>query len=443
MTRIASITIRNILGIEELELTPKGYTQISGANGKGKTSVLEAIKGALKTGHDATLLRKGAEKGEVVLVLDDGLEISKTVTETTSNTKVKRDGKTVARPAEIISQLIDMLSVNPVDFLLAKKADRAKALLEVLPLEADVEKLQEISRVHVAARPGQHALEVIDVVRKQVYDDRTGTNRAVKEKESTINQLRNAMPDLPAGAEDGDEAGLEAAIEAATTERDTKLGQITTKLTGIEAAATAKIDARRVQLQADIDALKATAQADVDTINAETAEQQKKAAAAREATNKKHTDATAEKKLALQAIRNNRDLVAKRAGTLETIAQMESELGDLQLDAENQTQALAAIDQYKEDLLSSLPIPGLEVKDGDVFRHGVALDRLNTAQQVEIAVELAKLRAGELAIACVDRIESLDQPTRDALYKGAVDAGLQLFVTRVTDDDKLKVATRN
>ena len=46
---------------------------------------------------------------------------------------------------------------------------------------------------------------------------------------------------------------------------------------------------------------------------------------------------------------------------------------------------------------------------------------------------MAKLRAGPLGIACVDRLESLDAASRTELRKRAAEAGLQLFVTRVTD----------
>ena len=47
--------ISNILGITELELQPQCFTQISGPNGTGKTSVLEAIKSVLSPGsHDVS-----------------------------------------------------------------------------------------------------------------------------------------------------------------------------------------------------------------------------------------------------------------------------------------------------------------------------------------------------------------------------------------------------
>jgi hypothetical protein len=431
--RISQIRISNVLGIAELELSPKGYTQISGQNGTGKTSVLEAIKAALKEGHDATLLRKGAEQGEAVLVLDDGTEIIKTIKPGTSTTVVRdSDGKRMARPASVIQGLIDVLSVNPVAFLAASEKERVRVLLEAMPLKADPARLIEITGIDTKGVDG-HALDVIETVRKQVYDDRTGTNRAVKEKEATISQLRQALPEAPGGIE-GDEASLDADIAAAAAARDDKLGKIQAKLSGLERAHHDTVDAIRTKLQADIDALKAAAQLQVDQLSATLDENRQRAAAARDKANADHLVATGPKREALAAIRANRDAAAKRQGTLETIAQLEEHAEHLRADAERQTKALTDLDTYKGELLNNLPIPGLVVQDGQVMRDGVPFDRLNTAQQVSIAVELAKLRAGDLGIVCVDRIEALDKDSREALRKGALEAGLQLFVTRVTDD---------
>lgn len=438
--QISHIKISSLLGIDELELSPKGFTQISGPNGAGKTSILEAIKAATGSGHDATLLRKGAEKGEVVLVLDDGMEISKTVTASGSTTSVKRDGKKQPRPAETIKALTDSLSVNPVDFLLAPKKDRVKALLEAMPIEADTDHLAKISGIEIKATPGLHALHVINQVHQQVYDERTGTNRAVKEKQNTIAQLGAAVPPAPAGVE-GDESELEERLTEAATARDVTLGKISTKLEGLRKKARDDTDAVRAETQRLIDEAKAAGQSKVDAINAELAEQERKAAAAREKAQATHTEAAAPLNQQLATIRNDREAAGRRKQTLETIENLRTELGSLKEDAERQTAALTAIEQYKSDLLASLPIPGLEVKDGEIFRDGVPFDRLNTAQQVDVAVEIAKLRAADLGVICVDRIECLDAASLEAFKESALASGLQLFVTRVSEDDQLSIET--
>lgn len=432
---IQHITIKNILGIKDLEFSPEGFTSIEGPNGAGKTSVLEAIKATVKSGHDATLLRHGEEKGEVVFVLDNGQSITKKVTAAASTTEVRdADGKKMARPAEAIKALTDMLSVNPVEFLTAPKKDRVKVLLESMPLEADNDELSKLSGINVTSQPGVHALSVIEAVAKQVYDLRTGTNGAVKEKSATINQLRLAMPEAVEGVE-GSEDEIEQQIAAATQERDVMLGKIRAKLDGIKAKAQSDIDALRTKLQADIDALKAAAQEQVDAINADVADNTARANVANEKSAAKFTEVTTPLTSALSVIKANRSAGVKREQTLAMIEQMTEDLEVLKDTAEKQTKALADIEAYKSRLLSSLPIPGLEVRDGEIFRNDLPFDRLNTAQQVEVAVEIAKLRSGELGIMCVDGLELLDSAKFEAFRESAIESGLQLFVTRVGDSE--------
>lgn len=432
--KISHVSIKNILGIAELELSPQGFTEISGPNGTGKTSILEAIKSVLSTGHDATLLRKGADVGETVLVLDDGTELSKRVTPNGSTSTVRRDGKKVPRPAEAIKALTDMLSVNPVDFLRAPKKDRVRVLLESMPIEADTQHLSELAGIDVRPQPGVHALHVIQLVHTQVYDARTGTNRAVKEKQATINQLEAAVPPAPAGV-DGDEHQLNDRLAELTGTRDTTLGKIAAKLDGLRTKAQQDIDAVRAETQRLIDEAKAAGQAKVDAINTELAENERKAAAAREKANATHADATKPIHAQLQIIRNDREAAGRRNQTLETIENLRTELATLTKEAAQQTKALEDIESYKAELLAGLPIPGVEVIDGEIYREGVQFDRLNTSQQVGIAIEIAKLRAADLGIVCVDGCELMDSAHLEELRRQAAESGLQMFITRVTDDD--------
>ena len=431
---IQHLKISNILGIEHLELDAGKFVAITGRNGQGKTSVLEAIKATIGGGHDATLLRKGAEQGEIVLLLDDGTGIRRRVKADKSDTQVKVDGKLTTKPVDVLRRLADIASVNPVDFLRATKKDRARVLLETMPLRADESKLAELACTRLTLPEGAHALAVIDAYRKQVYDDRTGTNRAVKEKEATINQLQAAMPDAPGGVE-GSEDDLRAQLQAAQDNRDDVLGRITTKLDGLKTEASIRIQGINDRLAAEIEALRKSAQAGIDAARASLAENEAKAAAARENAHAKFTAAATPLNAAISAIVANRDAAAKRQATLSTISTVQEELEELRRDAERQTGALEQIDAYKLDLLNSLPIPGLEVRDGDIFRDGVQFDRLNQAQQVSIAVEVAKLRSGELGVMCLDGVECLDAESMEALKASAAESGLQLFVSRVSDSD--------
>lgn len=438
--KIAHLKISSILGISELEFTPEGFNEISGPNGAGKTSVLEAIKAVMKGGHDATLLRAGDDKGEIVLVLDDGTEIRKRVTAKTSPVDVIKDGKKVQRPADVIKGLTDLLSVNPVDFLRAPRKDRVRVLLETMPIQVDAARLEQMSGMPVEAN-GEHGLAVIEAVRKQVFDDRTGTNRAVKEKDNTINQLKLVMPDAP-NAVVGSEDDIRSQVEQLTAAKDAELERVRVKLEGIKTANQAKIDAIRVDVQAKIDAIKAEGLAAVEVIQADQSEIEGKAGVQREKTIEKHGTSVAPLNAALESIKTDREAHAKREQAMATIQQMEDELVELEADAKRQGETLDEIDAYKAELLANLPIPGLEVIDGDIFRSGVQFDRLNTAQQVDIAVEIAKLRSGELGVVCVDGLELLDKGAFDAFRDRCLESGLQLFVSRVSDDH-FQVKTSN
>ena len=117
------------------------------------------------------------------------------------------------------------------------------------------------------------------------------------------------------------------------------------------------------------------------------------------------------------------------------IENLRTELATLTKEAAQQTKAVEDIEAYKAELLAGLPIPGVEVIDGEIYREGVQFDRLNTSQQVGIAIEIAKLSAADLGIVCVDGCELMDSAHLEELRRQAAESGLQMFITRVTDDD--------
>ena len=190
--KVKAIKIKNILGVESLEIAPGKITVIEGKNETGKTSVLEAIKAALKGGHDATLLRNGAEVGEVVLVMDDGVEIRKPVTKDKSDVSYldPKFGRS-SKPQTTIDKLIDALAVNPVEFLMAPESKRAAYLLEAMPLVIKKEQLAGITDFV----PDGHAFDVLEKLNKKFYDERTGVNRVLREKKAGIENLKKTLPE--------------------------------------------------------------------------------------------------------------------------------------------------------------------------------------------------------------------------------------------------------
>lgn len=409
--QVSKITIRNILGIEAMEIKPGKFTVIRGRNGSGKSSALEAIKAALSGGHDATLLRDGADKGEAVLVLDDGSKIGKTITAAKST----RSGQTASE----VRDLIDSLSVNPIEFLTVDRKKQISALMEAMPIRADLAKLAEIIGAPVAPELAQaHALTAIESVYDAVFDNRTGVNRSIKDKGGTIRQLEETIPAALAATDAVDETALEQAIAAADAARDAELARVGEKLQGLETGWQTELD----ELQQKMDAIKAARET-----TRTRAEKQRQLA---------RDKCTAEKQPfndRLMLIRSNRDAAAKARATRETIDQMHKDLQALEAESQAATDALAALETYKADLLSSLPIPGLQVRGGEIYYGPTLFERLNTAEQMKVAVEIAKLRAGPLGLVCVDGIERLNDEAFAAFREQALASDVQMVVTRACD----------
>jgi len=117
----------------------------------------------------------------------------------------------------------------------------------------------------------------------------------------------------------------------------------------------------------------------------------------------------------------------------ELVGQFHQECQKLKDESEKLSGALTGLDNLKENLLRELPIQGLEIKEGEIYCKDIIFDKLNTAEQVKIAVEVAKLRANELGIICVDGIERLDKDTFNEFKSKAIESGLQMIVTKVGD----------
>ena len=442
--RIAKINISNILGVSELEFSPKTVTEITGANGSGKTSIISALKSVIEGGHDATLLRAGAETGEVVLELDDKTIIRKRVTEKgTSITMKGPDGKAIPKAATIVKELADRLSTNPISFLHARKQDRVAIMLETMPLEVDVEEMKKRAGIPIEVDKNAIGLGIVDSTITSIFNERTGTNRAVKEKEATINQLEAAIPPIPEGVSDttaDGEAKLQAQIDEKNAWLEAEKKRINDKMATLQQEAEQKKTELRAELQKKIDELKETCSGRAAKIDNDLAET-KDLSAKREAwAISKAAKENEEPMAALAVIKANREAFGRREATMQTVDDMRKQLSGLKKDAVNQSTAIDNLQAFKIEILNNMPIKGLEVRDGDIYLDNVQFDRLNTQTQVDLAIDIALMRVGELQMMCVDGLELMDSKHFDMLLDKLEERGVQAFVTRVTDE-KLEIVT--
>jgi hypothetical protein len=138
--RVTAVHVRNVLGIDELDLKPGQITKVGGANGSGKSSLLAAVQAAIGGGNLANLKRVGSEdEPEVVIVLDEGrYRVERKgdkvrVRERVGDSAAYED---VRRPQAFLDALYDGAMANPVTFLTAHPNTRTSTATRSWPRSA-------------------------------------------------------------------------------------------------------------------------------------------------------------------------------------------------------------------------------------------------------------------------------------------------------------------
>lgn len=458
--KITGIKLTNFCCFPELEVKPGKVTVIEGKNGLGKTAVLEAIKFALGGGSDATIIRKGETEGEVALELDNGMTVTRTMRAGAGGTLKVTDpvlGK-VSKGQTLLDRLADVLAVNPFAWLNAKGPEQVAMLAEAIPMEISVAEL--IASAHraedkdflgrllagFAVPKGEHALLTVERARKAVFDERTGVNRAIKEREGTVKQLTEALdPKLL----ETDWALALAEMRERESEVRRGVDQQKAEHARRKAEAMQAVNEKRDANLAAAKKLRDEAIASTTNLYNDAVERERfDAAAAATGITEKMADelagqvAAAEDELRGLAgdIAGNKERAEQSARARNTQASIDSVTGLLTADVARKgilETLLLTMDSVRADLLAKVPIKGLELSGGRVLIDGVDLERVNTARRYDIAYEVAELRAGELGIACCDGVEAYDSEHLAAFQQRGLKSKLQLLMSCVTDDEAL------
>lgn len=427
------IKIKNIMGVEQFEVSPGKTTIIQGANGTGKTSVLEALKGALSGGHDATLLKDGSKAGEVVVVFENNYQLKKGITEKKSSVSLSDDeGQEVKRAASMLKDLVDPMGLNPVKFLTAAPKDRIKTLLDSVPMELPRGQIKDSIGVTVPESDKRHPLEIIEEHRKEAFDARADTRRQLKEKLVLVGDIKKTLPIRV--SKDGP-VDLKAEFEECKQRHERCLDL----LRGVE-------ERVKSASEKDIQAIKDDAQRKIDQINKEKQEALEAAhnrtlAQLSEARNELQPDVDSAKEalvLAESAFQNGE--VTQR--NMEYVSKGEAEIDKLEAEVEKCTADIKALDEIKESLVQNLPLEGLTVRDGEIYIDGIPFDKVNTAKQIRFALSVAGMRDSNMPLVFVDGLEAFDKETMELFLEEAAKTDMQYVGTRVTDDPGLVVQSK-
>ena len=264
--RIIELRASNVKALKAITIRPDGdVVTISGKNGAGKSSVLDAIWYALggKGAIPGEPIRRGETAADIRLDLGD-LVVTRRITEkSTSLTVRNQDGATYPSPQAMLDGLLSRFAFDPWAFARMGAREQRAALLELLGLDTSE----------------------IDAQYKAAYEQRREEKRALQSAEQAAGAARAAAPAEDPG-EERSQQQLETKLNLARAhqhrideaDREAKdaehaVGVISRRIDAIKAELRAEEEklARAFNVKVDaIQALKALPAApDIDAILAE------------------------------------------------------------------------------------------------------------------------------------------------------------------------------
>jgi recombinational DNA repair ATPase RecF len=431
--QIATITIRNFLGIKTFKITQAGKMNlITGDNGVGKSTVIKAIREAFKgSGIKPELIRNGADKAEILIQLDSGLCIERTLTGTSNNVKVvSPDGAPISKPQTFLKALLSGHNFNPVGFFQQKPAERRAQFLSSVPFTldpdtvteaaGDLSPLLDINSIDFTG----HGLDVLAAIAQQVYDKRREQGLQVTQLDKSIKQERKELSDTT-GVERFEAFNYQGALKdlQAAEAQIAAHGEKVVELDGLREQGARMLESIK-EREERLAALKQHF--------SEVQAQGKQLAAKVKAFNPPEVEQ-------LRRDLSDYEQAQKVLSALDTIKHRESGL-EAEADKHKMLDLLYGIiknDLPRQALLGmKLPMEGLRIDGDNIMLGDVPIEMLSTSEQMRLAVQIAKALAGDLKLVCVDGYEALSPKTQKLFVAEAgPDDGFEYFIARVGDGE--------
>lgn len=472
--KTTKIKIRNLFGITETELDGRSV-ELTGTNGVGKTSVIDALRYALTNKSDRNIIVKQGEKeGEILIETDTGLSIDrKKRTEQADYKSVKENGKEIMAPENFLRQLFTPLQLDPVAFTLMDEKSKNRAILDLIEFDWDLNYINEkFGEIPSWVNYEQNILEVLSDMQSengQWFKERQNVNRDMRNKQAFIEDIAK---DIPANyqAEKWETYDIGAAykkleqmkehnsrIERAKLFRsnyDSKLRKLEAdKMIEISAAEKA-IATERETLIADIERMKAQIKASEDKLAGLSGTLEDKKELAESHYNEAKTKLDADMSIAddyinkepydcteLQAEVNTAEDMKRHLNEYSRMKTMQAELEELKAQSDEYTRKIELARTLPGVILETakIPIEGFTVQNGIPLINGLPVANLSEGEQLSLCVDVAISKPNGLQVILIDGTEKLSSENREKLYSKCHEKGIQFIATRTTDAAEMEV----
>lgn len=387
--KIIKLTISNFMKLGAVEIEPcGGVVRITGQNGQGKSSVLNAIWAALGGGKSLPErpVRDGAESGEIRLDLGD-LVVTRRFTAGggTSLFVANAEGARYQSPQAILDALVGRLSFDPLAFARMETKAQAELLRDMVGLNtADLDKeraavyaertIKNREATQLAARADAVKCEPcerpdIGALLEQIRVERAADERRTAAVRA-LQQLRNELE-----VADRDIAALEAELRSKRAAKEELHTRIDRGNAAIEAMPVSNLEALNAELES------ASERIERANLYAE-----------------------------YRALREQADAASHEADAM--------------------TAQIKSIDTAKEARIRSvdMPLPDLSLSDEGVIYRGLPLSQASSAEQMRVSIAIAMRLNPKLRVLRVTDGSLLDSNSMRIVEEMAREHDYQIWI---------------
>ncbi len=479
--KTTKLKITNLFGIKSLELSGQSM-ELTGENGTGKTSVIDAIRYAFsnKSGRDY-IVREGAEEGEVLIETDTGLRINrKSRVNGADYRSIKQNGKDVQGPETFLRELYTELQFNPIEFIGMSKSEQNRIILDMIDFKWDKNWIiEQFGELVPDVNYEQNILCVLHDIQADegyYFKERQDLNREARNKQAFIAEIGQELPpkydaEKWRAANSGEIHEKVERIRNKNDEitkaknlvesRDDKVGKFEAKykvkLSDIKKEAgelkKTQEDSIVVHCQKikDLEQEIKDGKREIEEIERRTLDKLTMATKTHEADIaefegevKQFKDLAKEEPKSFDDLKAEAENIEKMKAHINEYDRMvgfQGDVGVLREDAEELTGKIEHARALPGEILekSNVPIEGLTIKDGIPLINGLPISNLSDGEKIIFCANVVVQNPNALQMLLLDGMEKLSTQNREEFYKTLRSKGIRYIATRTTNENELMV----
>lgn len=474
--KISKLKIENLFGIEQLELDGKSV-ELTGSNGVGKSSVLDAIRLALTNNSKRKyVVKNGKTEGRIFVKLDDGTSIDRKKRTDKSDYKSIKDenGNEINSPEAFLRDIFTPLQLEPVEFLSMNEQEQNRILLNLIEFNKDKKEFikekfgEEINWVNY----DESILEILNQIQAKegkYYQDREEINRNAR---NALAIAADIAKDIPENYEynkwknytlsdkyeelNKDKSFNEKIDKSIAYKEDyaNKIKQIETvennTLLQIEADKTTeknKITTEILGLKSRIELLqKELENVDMkyENVISETKSQTIAEKAKLDENIKIANEWASKEKINTEILENELKIAEEMKGHIneyDRMIEMQQNAENLKNVSEGLTNKIEVARTLPGEILKevNIPVKNLTVENGIPLVNGLPVGNLSEGEKLQLCVDVTLSDNNNLKLILIDGTEKLSEENRKKLYEICKEKGLTVIATRTTDNPELNI----